>query len=212
MCSSDLAASIAQMPQVNALGFCVGGTLLTSALGVLAAREQDPVASATLLTTLVDFSDVGVLDVFIDEAFVQFREAQFAQGGLMLGRDMASTFSFLRPNDLVWNYVVGNYLKGETPPPFDLLYWNSDATNLPGPLYAWYLRQTYLENNLIKPGQAVICGERIDLRKVDLPMYIYGSREDHIVPINAAYATTQVMPGPKRFVMGASGQIGRAHV
>ena len=203
----EVAASIAQMPQVNALGFCVGGTLLTSALGVLAARKQDPVASATLLTTLVDFSDVGVLDVFIDEAFVQFREAQFAQGGLMLGRDMASTFSFLRPNDLVWNYVVGNYLKGETPPPFDLLYWNSDATNLPGPLYAWYLRQTYLENNLIKPGQAVICGERIDLRKVDLPMYIYGSREDHIVPINAAYATTQVMPGPKRFVMGASGHI-----
>ncbi|MFM7698931.1 MAG: PHA/PHB synthase family protein [Limnohabitans sp.] len=198
---------IAQMPQINTLGFCVGGTLLTSALAVLAARGEDPVASATLLTTLVDFTDVGVLDVFIDEAFVQFREAQFSQGGLMAGRDMASTFSFLRPNDLVWNYVVGNYLKGETPPPFDLLYWNSDATNLPGPLYAWYLRQTYLENNLIKPGKAVICGETIDLRKVDLPMYIYGSREDHIVPITAAYASTQVFPGPKRFVMGASGHI-----
>jgi polyhydroxyalkanoate synthase len=120
---------------------------------------------------------------------------------------MASTFSFLRPNDLVWNYVVGNYLKGETPPPFDLLYWNSDSTNLPGPMYAWYLRNTYLENNLIKPGKATVCGEKIDLRKVDMPLYIYGSREDHIVPIGGAYASTQVFPGKKRFVMGASGHI-----
>jgi len=203
----EVVRQISNMPQINALGFCVGGTLLTGALSVLAARGDDPVASATLLTTLVDFSDVGVLDVFIDEAFVQYREAQFSQGGLMTGRDMASTFSFLRPNDLVWNYVVGNYLKGETPPPFDLLYWNSDATNLPGPMYAWYLRNTYLENNLIKPGQSVICGEKVDLRKLDLPIYIYGSREDHIVPITAAYASTHVFNGPKRFVMGASGHI-----
>jgi len=193
--------------QINALGFCVGGTILSTALGVLAARDERPVASATLLTTLVDFQDTGVLDVFIDEAFVQFREAQFANGGLMKGQDMASTFSFLRPNDLVWNYVVGNYLKGETPPPFDLLYWNSDATNLPGPMYAWYLRNTYLENNLIKPGKTEVCGEKIDLRKVNLPMYIYGSREDHIVPIGGSYASTQVFPGKKRFVMGASGHI-----
>jgi len=99
--------------------------------------------------------------VFIDDNFVKFREAQFASGGLMKGKDMASTFSFLRPNDLVWNYVVGNYLKGETPPPFDLLYWNSDSTNLPGPMYAWYLRNTYLENNLIKPGKATVCGEKL---------------------------------------------------
>ena len=203
----EVARQIGNMPQINALGFCVGGTMLTAALGVLAARGEDPVASATLLTTFVDFSDPGVLDVFIDEAFVKFRETQFSQGGLMAGRDMASTFSFLRPNDLVWNYVVGNYLKGETPPPFDLLYWNSDSTNLPGPWYAWYLRNTYLENNLIKPGKTTVCGEALDLRKVDLPVYIYGSREDHIVPIGGAYATTHVLPGPKRFVMGASGHI-----
>jgi polyhydroxyalkanoate synthase len=125
----------------------------------------------------------------------------------MKGQDLASTFSFLRPNDLVWNYVVGNYLKGETPPPFDLLYWNSDSTNLPGPFYAWYLRNMYLENNLVKPGKLTVCGEKIDLGKVKLPVYIYGSREDHIVPINAAYASTQVLPGKKRFVMGASGHI-----
>ncbi len=193
--------------QINALGFCVGGTILSNALAVLAARGQKPVSSATFLTTLIDFTDTGVLDVFIDEAFVKFRESQFADGGLMKGKDMASTFSFLRPNDLVWNYVVGNYLKGETPPPFDLLYWNSDSTNLPGPMYAWYLRNTYLENNLIKPGVAKVCGEKIDLRKVDMPVYLYGSREDHIVPIGGAYASTHVFPGKKRFVMGASGHI-----
>lgn len=192
---------------INALGFCVGGTMLGTALAVLAARGEKPVHSATFLTTFLDFSDTGILDVFIDEAFVRFREMQFANGGLMPGRDLATTFSFLRPNDLVWNYVVGNYLKGETPPPFDLLYWNSDSTNLPGPFYAWYLRNTYLENRLVKPGAAIVCGQPIDLRKVDLPVYIYGSREDHIVPIGGAYASTQHLPGPKRFVMGASGHI-----
>ena len=203
----EVTRDIGGTDQINALGFCVGGTILSTALAVLAARGEKPVASTTLLTTLIDFTDTGILDVFIDENFVRFREMQFAQGGLMAGRDMASTFSFLRPNDLVWNYVVGNYLKGETPPPFDLLYWNSDSTNLPGPFYAWYLRNTYLENKLIKPGKATVCGKPLDLRKVDMPIYIYGSREDHIVPIPGSYASTQVFPGKKRFMMGASGHI-----
>jgi polyhydroxyalkanoate synthase len=194
-------------PTINALGFCVGGTILTTALAVLAARGEKPVASATLLTTLLEFKDTGILDVFIDEAFVKFREMQLGNGGLMPGGDLASTFSFLRPNELVWNYVVGNYLKGESPPAFDLLYWNGDATNLPGPFYAWYLRNTYLENRLVQPGKATVCGEKIDLRHLDLPFYIYGSREDHIVPIGGAYASTQYLPGKKRFVMGASGHI-----
>ena len=198
---------IAGAKQINALGFCVGGTILGTALAVAAARGEKPVASATLLTTFLDFSETGVLDLFIDEPFVQFREMQIGKGGLLKGQELASTFSFLRPNDLVWNYVVGNYLKGETPPPFDLLYWNSDSTNLPGPMYAWYLRNTYLENNLVKPGKAVVCGEKVDLRKVDLPVYIYGSREDHIVPITGAYASVKHLPGKKRFVMGASGHI-----
>ena len=202
-----LTQAITGAKTINALGFCVGGTMLGTALAVLAARGQKPVASATFLTSFLDFTDTGILDVFIDEAFVQYREQELGQGGLMKGQDLASTFSFLRPNDLVWNYVVGNYLKGETPPPFDLLYWNSDSTNLPGPFYAWYLRNTYLENNLVKPGKALVCGQKIDLRKVDLPTYIYGSREDHIVPIGGAYASTQVLPGKKRFVMGASGHI-----
>ena len=195
---------------INALGFCIGGTILTNALAVLAARKQKPVASLTLLTTFLDFTDTGILDIFIDEKFVQKREKELSSPGapaLLKGSELSSTFSFLRPNDLVWNYVVGNYLKGETPPAFDLLYWNSDSTNLPGPMYTWYLRNTYHENNLIKPGKAVVCGEKVDLNKVDMPVYIYGSREDHIVPIDGSYASTQVLPGKKRFVMGASGHI-----
>ncbi|WP_338819919.1 class I poly(R)-hydroxyalkanoic acid synthase [Acidovorax temperans] len=207
MAAIDVVQAITGAEQINALGFCVGGTILSNALAVMAARGQEPVASATFLTTLIDFADTGILDVFIDEAFVQFRELQMGKGGLMKGQDLASTFSFLRPNDLVWNYVVGNYLKGETPPPFDLLYWNSDSTNLPGPFYAWYLRNFYLENNLVQPGKLTVCGEKLDLGQLTLPVYIYGSREDHIVPINAAYASTQVLPGKKRFVMGASGHI-----
>ena len=193
--------------KINALGFCVGGTMLSNALAVLAARGDDSVASATFLTTLIDFTETGVLDVFIDENFVRLRELQMGQGGLMKGQDLASTFSFLRPNDLVWNYVVGNYLKGETPPAFDLLYWNCDSTNLPGPYYAWYLRHFYLENKLVQPGALTVCGEKLDLRQVKLPVYVYGSREDHIVPIGGAYASTQLLPGKKRFVMGASGHI-----
>ena len=203
----DVTQEITGSKTVNALGFCVGGTMLCTAMAVLAARGEKPVASATFLTSLLDFTDTGILDIFIDESFVKYREKEMGKGGLMKGQDLASTFSFLRPNDLVWNYVVGNYLKGETPPPFDLLYWNSDSTNLPGPFYAWYLRNTYLENRLIKPGQATVCGEPIDLNRVDMPVYIYGSREDHIVPIEGAYASTQVLPGKKRFVMGASGHI-----
>ena len=208
----EVARDISGADQVNTLGFCIGGTLLSTALAVLAARGEKPAASMTLLTTLLDFSHTGILDLFIDESMVRMRETSIgldspAAGGLLKGQELASTFSFLRPNDLVWNYVVGNYLKGETPPPFDLLYWNSDSTNLPGPYYAWYLRNFYLENKLIEPGALTVCGEKLDLGQVKLPVYIYGSREDHIVPADAAYASTQVLPGKKRFVMGASGHI-----
>ena len=192
---------------INTLGFCVGGTILATALSVLAARGEKPAESMTLLTSLLDFTDTGILDIFIDEQSVAYREQEMGHGGLLKGKDLASTFSFLRPNDLVWNYVVGNYLKGETPPPFDLLYWNSDSTNLPGPFYAWYLRNTYFENNMVKPGKLNVCGQNIDLARLDMPTYLYGSREDHIVPIGGAYASTQHLPGKKRFVMGASGHI-----
>jgi poly[(R)-3-hydroxyalkanoate] polymerase subunit PhaC len=198
--------------QINTLGFCVGGTILSTALSVLAARGEKPAASMTLLTTLLDFTNTGVLDLFIDEAMVRMREMTLGPnspngGNLLKGHELATTFSFLRPNDLVWNYVVGNYLKGETPPPFDLLYWNSDSTNLPGPMYCWYLRNTYHENNLVRPGKLTVCGEKVDLGKIDTPTYVYGSREDHIVPWDGAYRSTQVLKNKVRFVLGASGHI-----
>ena len=192
---------------INTLGFCVGGTLLANALAVLQARGKQFAHSATLLTTMVDFTDTGILSVYVDEASVALREATLGKGGLMTGRELASAFSSLRPNDLVWNYVVGNYLKGETPPPFDLLYWNSDSTNLPGPLFAWYLRNTYLENKMRHPGALTVAGVSLDLQAVKLPTYVYASREDHIVPWKTAYETTQILGGPIRFVLGASGHI-----
>lgn len=196
----------------NVLGFCVGGTIAATALAVLAARGEQGAQSLTLLTTLLDFDDTGVLDVFIDEPSVQMREVTIGDKapsgpGLLRGKELAATFSFLRPNDLVWNYVVGNYLKGETPPPFDLLYWNGDSTNLPGPMFCWYLRNTYLENRLKVPGATVVCGEKIDLGAIASPAYVYGSREDHIVPWPAAYASARVLKSDKRFVLGASGHI-----
>ena len=207
-----LVQQISGSKQVNTLGFCVGGTILATALAVLGARGEKPAASMTLLTTFLDFSSTGVLDLFIDETMVQMREMTLGPkspggGGLLKGQELATTFSFLRPNDLVWNYVVGNYLKGETPPPFDLLYWNSDGTNLPGPMYCWYLRNTYLENNLVVPGRLTVCGEKLDLGKIDTPAYVYASREDHIVPWEGAYRNTQVLKGKTRFVLGASGHI-----
>ncbi len=193
--------------QINALGFCVGGTLLASALALAHARGERPVRALTLLTTLLDFRDTGVLDVFVDEAHAALREQAIGAGGLMWGNELATTFAFLRPNELVWNYVVSNYLKGETPPPFDLLYWNADPTNLPGPFFVWYFRNTYLENNLGQPGGVRIGEAVIDLSRLDMPTYLFGSREDHIVPWTSAYASTRLLPQVERFVLGAAGHI-----
>ena len=202
---------IGGVDRVNALGFCVGGTLLCNALAVLAARGENPIASLTLLTSLLDFEDTGVLDIFIDENQVRMREREFAGGGLMPGKDLANTFSTLRANDLVWNYVVHNYLEGQRPPAFDLLYWNADSTNLPGPMYAWYLRNTYLENRLREPGALRCCGQPVDLARIDVPVYSFAAREDHIVPWKAAYRSALALRGAPagevRFVLGASGHI-----
>ena len=198
---------ITKVKQVNALGFCVGGTILTSSLAVLKARGEDPVASLTLLTTLLDFKDTGEIGLFIDEQGVTAREATIGKGGLLPARDLQNTFSFLRANDLVWNYVTGNYLKGQKPQAFDLLYWNSDSTNLPGPFACWYMRNMYLENNLRVPGKLQMCGEFVDLGKLDMPVYLLATREDHIVPWQSAYESTRILGGNIRFVLGASGHI-----
>lgn len=203
----EVAKAIRKAPRLNVLGFCVGGTLLATALSVLANRGDDSVNSVTFLTTLLDFEDTGALGVFVDEEQVKAREETIGNGGLMQGKDLASAFSSLRPTDLIWNYVVNNYLKGEKPTAFDLLYWNSDSTNLPGPMFCWYLRNTYLENNLCEPGKVEVCGEPVDLGLIDMPVYVLATREDHIVPWHTAYRTTQYVSGDVRFVLGASGHI-----
>jgi polyhydroxyalkanoate synthase len=209
--------SISGSESINALGFCVGGTLLSSALAVLAARGERPVASLTLLATLLDFSDTGEIGFFVDEASVAAREAMLGEKGILEGRELAAVFSALRDNDLIWSYVVNNYLKGQKPAAFDILYWNADSTNLPGPMYCWYLRHMYLANALREPGRLTVCGERIDLGAIGAPAYIVGTREDHIVPWRSAYASTQLLKpraaavargqAPVRFILGASGHI-----
>ena len=203
----QIATDICKSEQVNALGFCIGGTLLASALAVARARGDDPVHSLTLLTTPLDFADAGELGCFIDPASIAAREASIGKGGLMHGRDFAAAFASLRANDLIWNYVVGNYLKGHTPPAFDLLFWNADSTNLPGPFAAWYLRHLYLENRLREPGALSMLDTPVDLRKLDMPTFIYASREDHIVPWKSAYLSRTLIGAKSTFVLGASGHI-----
>ena len=201
------ARQICRTRTINALGFCVGGTLLTAALAALAARGEKPVASLTLLATLLDFSAVGQLEVFIDAPSVAWREATLGAGGLMSGRELAGAFASLRPRDLVWNYVNRGYLQGEAPPALDLLFWNADSTNLPGPMACWYLRHLYLENRLREPGALQSLGVPLDLGAIDMPAYVLATREDHIVPWRAAFETTRLIAGDTRFVLGASGHI-----
>lgn len=207
----QLVQEISGQDKVNALGFCVGGTILSTALAKLAAAKVNPVSSLTLLTAFLDFSDTGILDVYIDDLQIRMREQAIGQGGLMPGREFGSAFSSLRPNDLLWNYVESNYLKGEQPSSFDLLYWNADSTNLPGPMFCYYLRNMYLDNSLKDAGKLSVGGQKIDLGKIDAPAFIYASREDHIVPWTSAYASLGLLnpkkPKLNRFVLGASGHI-----
>src|SRR5205807_4562839 len=187
------------------LGFCIGGALLASTLGVLAARGESPVASLTLLTTMLDYADAGEIGALVSEQSVAAKEAAIGNGGVMHGKELAFTFSSLRANDLMWQYVVNSYLRGKAPPAFDMLYWNADGTNLPGPMFCWYVRNTYLENNLREPGKTVQCGQPVDFSLIDVPTFLYASRYDHIVPWRTAYATTQLVSGETTFVLGASG-------
>lgn len=202
-----VAQAICGTEKLNTLGFCVGGTLLGSALAVMKAKNDQRVASLTLLAAMLDFGDTGELSVFVDKSYVLKRELDFAQGGLLPGRELALTFASLRANDLIWHYVVNNYLKGKTPDPFDLLYWNSDSTNLPGVMYAYYIRNMYLENNLREPGKLTMCGVPVDLGKVDMPAYVLATREDHIVPWRTAYASARLLKRKVNFVLAASGHI-----
>ena len=191
----------------NVLGFCIGGPILCSALAVLKARGEDPAESLTLMTSLLDYSDPGEIGALVTEATVASYEAQIGKGGVLHGRDLASVFSALRANDLIWQYVVGNYLKGKKPEPFDLLYWNSDSTNLPGPCFTYYLRNTYLTNNLRVPGKLEMLGQKIDLHKITIPSYLMAAREDHLVLWQPAYLSRKILGGPSTFVLAASGHI-----
>jgi poly[(R)-3-hydroxyalkanoate] polymerase subunit PhaC len=206
----DVALEISGADRVNALGFCVGGTLLGCAAAVLAARREKKIASLTLMTTMLDFSDAGEIGLLIDETGVAARERMIGGGGIMPGEELAFVFSTLRGNDLIWPYVSGNYLEGRQPDAFDLLFWNADSTNLPGPMYCWYVRNAYLENNLCVSGATVQCGVPVDFGRIDVPTYVLASREDHIVPWRMAYRTTKLISGPTRFVLGASGHIAGA--
>ena len=203
----DAVKAISGAKKINAVAWCIGGTMLATTLSVLAAQRKKPIASATFFTTLLDYSDPGELGVFIDESQVKQHEHKLKEGGVMPGKQLASTFAMLRANDLIWSYVVNNYLKGKTPPPFDILYWNSDSTNMTAAMYTWYLRNLYLENNLVKPGGVELCGVKIDLGKIDCPVYFLSAIEDHIAPWKTTFTGTELVGGPVEFVLAASGHV-----
>jgi polyhydroxyalkanoate synthase subunit PhaC len=203
----DVAREIAGVDKVHALGFCVGGTILSCAAGVLAARGEDKLSTITLLTTMIDFADTGDIGLLIDQGHVVLREATIGNGGILPGKELAFTFGTLRANDLIWRYVVDSYLKGATPDAFDLLYWDSDSVSLPGPMYCWYTRNTYLENKIREPGRTTQCGEDIDLSRAKVPLYVLASREDHIVPWKSAYLSKNLIGKEPRFVLAASGHV-----
>ncbi len=193
--------------EVNAVGYCLGGTLLATTLGYMAAKGDDRIKSATFLATMIDFEEAGELEVFIDEEQLSMLEERMNERGYLEGADMATTFNMLRANDLIWSFVVNNYLLGKDPFPFDLLYWNADSTRMPAAMHSFYLRSMYQENLLVQPGGIELGGVPIDLGKVKLPIYLLSTREDHIAPWASTYAATQILGGQKRFVLAASGHI-----
>ena len=192
---------------VNAIGYCLGGTLLATTLAYLAAHGDDRVASATFFVTLVDFTDVGDMEVFIDEEQISSIEKRMQEQGYLEAQDMALSFNMLRANDLIWSFVVNNYLLGKDPAPFDVLYWNADATRMPAAMHSFYLRNMYQKNLLKDPGGITLAGTPIDLRKIRTPIFLLSTREDHLAPWKSTYAATQLYSGPVTFVLAASGHL-----
>ena len=192
---------------VNAIGYCLGGTLLSCTLSWMAAKRDSRIKAATFFTSLVDFKDPGELGVFIDEEQLASIEASMAKRGYLDGAEMSTTFNLLRANDLIWSFVINNYLMGKDPFPFDLLYWNSDNTRMPAAMHGYYLRKFYHENRLMQPGGICLKDVPIDLTRLRLPVYWVSTREDHIAPWKSTYAATQIYKGQKRFVLAGSGHI-----
>ena len=193
--------------QANIIGYCLGGTLLGAALGVMAAKKDKRAASATFFVSLLDFSIPGELGVFIDEKQVENLERRMNERGFLEGSEMAGTFNMLRSNDLIWSFVVNNYLMGKDPFPFDLLYWNSDSTRMPANMHSFYLRNMYLANRLKDPGGITLDGVPIDIRKIKIPAYFISTAEDHIAPWKSVYKGARLLSGEVRFVLGGSGHI-----
>ena len=192
---------------VNAVGYCLGGTLLASTLAYLAARADDRIASATYFVTLVDFTEVGDMAVFIDDEQISSLEKRMQERGYLEAHDMATSFNMLRANDLIWSFVVNNYLLGKEQIPFDLLFWNSDATRMPAAMHSFYLRNMYQRNLAAKPGGIILAGMPIDLSKIKTPTFLLATREDHIAPWKSTYAATRLYVGPVKFVLSASGHM-----
>ena len=206
----EVAKAISKSKKVNALGYCLGGTLLSTTLAILAtkSKEENPVNSATFLATMIDFSDVGPMGDVIDNALLKKLErGELLEQGVMHGHDMEKAFNLIRANDLVWSFVVSNYLKGKAPAPFDVLYWTNDNTNLPAKMYLFYLRYMVLENKLSRKNALRICNTPIDIGKIDIPVYVIGLQEDHIAPAHTAFTTTELVSGPVEFILGGSGHV-----
>jgi polyhydroxyalkanoate synthase len=202
----DVIEKVTGERQVNAIGYCVGGTLLATTLAYMASMHDDRIASATFFAAQVDFTHAGDLKVFVDEEQVAAREREMSERGYLEGKKMATAFNLLRSNDLIWPYVINNYLRGKEPAPFDLLYWNSDATRMPAANHSFYLRNCYLENRLSK-GDMVIAGRKLDLKSVEIPVYNLATREDHIAPARSVLLGSKFFGGPVRFVLAGSGHI-----
>ncbi|QQS12171.1 MAG: class I poly(R)-hydroxyalkanoic acid synthase [Rhodospirillales bacterium] len=193
--------------KVSAIGYCIGGTLMAGALAYCAAKGDDRIANCTFFTAQVDFTDAGDLMVFIDEEQIANIEALIDKRGYMDGAEMATTFNMLRSNDLIWSFVVNNYLMGKDPLRFDLLYWNADSTRLPAAMHSYYLRNMYQKNLLVRPGALELEGVPIDLRTIKVPCYVQAGKEDHIAPVRSVYKMTQIFSGPMRFMLAGSGHI-----
>ncbi|SON56316.1 Poly-beta-hydroxybutyrate polymerase [Hartmannibacter diazotrophicus] len=202
----DIACKVTRSKQVNTVGYCVGGTLLAVTAAYCAATGDDRIASATLFTTQVDFTNAGELKVFVDEDQISILESAMSAKGYLDGSKMALAFNSLRPNDLIWPYVISNYMKGVEPSAFDLLYWNSDSTRMPAANHSYYLRNCYLNNTLAK-GEMEIGGEKLDLKKVTIPIYNLATREDHIAPAESVFVGSSLFGGPVKFVVSGSGHI-----
>ena len=203
----DAMAAATGEKDANVIGYCLGGTLLSATLSYMTAKRDRRIKSATFFVTMVDFAEAGDLSVFIDEEQLTSLEERMSKKGYLDAHDMHQTFNMLRANDLIWSFVVNNYLLGKQPLPFDLLYWNADSTRMPAAMHSFYLRRMYQENLLSKPGGITLNGVKIDLRKVKTPALILSTREDHIAPWRSTYAATQLYSGPVKFVLSASGHI-----